>query len=504
MARSNLSRRVVSGVAVLSFGLLNVVAPAQAVSGVQIHAGENLGEVSIEDTAGVINRDRLMDALDELDFNEPTNVAVYTRDGEYSDDINTKTLEFARKSHPEWISAKAEDYGDYWADGLLIITLSVEGSGDGQIGTYFGEDRKVTTSQMESIHEAGYDDFNLSRWTDGVIAVADKASAIMNRPWYKSPALWWTVAAGGGGTGIVLISSAAMRSSRRNNFAQELQSGTEHLTNVTMDLDETEIAAKTLPTGSTHAAELERRFADFMSKYRESFDSQAKLEAAEKKYRSSSRGVDAAKKFKTDAQNLDLTDDAIIAAAALYTRSASWEDAWRAQTKPLADDLAQISTLIDGVDPELMGSAAALASYRETATQSLESLGNQLKAEQIDVDAALDELSDLRRGLTERLDEFAKAQIEAYAENEDEKEEMRREMERSRYSTASQGPRGGTILDVLNPGSLYWSVGSYNAGYTAGTNSVDQSRESSSSSGSVSTGYSGGGSFSGSGGSSRF
>lgn len=504
MARSILSKRVVSALAVLTFGLLSVVTPAHAVSGVQIRAGENLGTVSIDDTAGVINRDRLLDALDDVDFYEPTNVAVYTREGEYSDDINTKTLENAREHHPDWISSKAEDYGDYWADGLLIITLSVEGSGDGQIGTYFGEDRKVSTGQMDSIHEAGYDDFNLSRWTDGVIAVATKASSIMNRPWYKSPALWWTVAAGGGGTGIVVASVAAVRSSRRKSFAEELQSGTTHLTNVTMDLDETELAAKTLPTGSSHAAELERRFADFMVNYRQSFDAQAKLDAADKKYRSSSEGVEATKKFKTDAQNLDRTDDAIIAAAALYTRSASWEEAWRAQTQPLEDDLTQISTLIDNVEPELQASAAALASYREDATATLASLSTKLKTEEIDVDQALDQLSDLRKELTQRLDEFAKAQIDAFAENEDEKEQMREAMERSRQSTDYHGSRGGTILDVLNPGALFWSVNSYNAGYSSGTSSVAQARESASSSGSISTGYSGGGSFSGSGGSSRF
>lgn len=87
-------------------------------------------------------------------------------------------------------------------------------------------------------------------------------------------------------------------------MAQELQNGTGHLTNVIMDLDETETAAKTLPTGSTHAAELDRRFADIMSTRRDSFDSQAKLDAPEKKYRSSGRGVDAAQKIKTDARNL--------------------------------------------------------------------------------------------------------------------------------------------------------------------------------------------------------
>lgn len=152
---------------------------------------------------------------------------------------------------------------------------------------------------------------------------------------------------------------------------------------------------------------------------------------------------------------------------------------------------------------ELQGSAAALASYRERTTQSFESLETHLNDERIDVDAASEQLSELRRGLTERLDDFGKAQTEAYTEHEEEMERMRLEMEGTCYSTVDQSQRGGTILDVLNPGTLYWSVGSYNAGYTAGTNSVDQSRHSSNSSGSVSTGYSGGGSFSGSGGSSR-
>ncbi|MDR4533315.1 hypothetical protein [Glutamicibacter sp. PS] len=80
---------------------------------------------------------------------------------------------------------------------------------------------------------------------------------------------------------------------------------------------------------------------------------------------------------------------------------------------------------------------------------------------------------------------------------------MRKEMELTRYSTVGQGQRGGTVLDLLNLGILYWNVGSYNAGYTGATIAVDHSRQSSSSSGSVSSGYSGG-SFSGAGGSSRF
>ncbi|MCR2692910.1 DUF5129 domain-containing protein, partial [Salmonella enterica] len=79
---------------------------------------------------------------------------------------------YARTAHPEWISQKPEDHGDYWADGYFIITLSLEGPDSGQVGTYFGEDRKVSDELMEKIHEAGYEDFKQARWSDGIIAVA--------------------------------------------------------------------------------------------------------------------------------------------------------------------------------------------------------------------------------------------------------------------------------------------------------------------------------------------
>lgn len=496
--------RISSTVAVLALGLAGTIPAAHAANAVQIPAGQNLESVTIDDSTGSLNEQRLRDALEDLDFNEPTDVAVYARNGEYSDDINSKTLEYAKSTHPEWISKKPEDYGDYWADGLLIITLSIEGRGDGQIGTYFGEDRKVSEAAIESIHEAGYDDFNLSRWTDGVIAVADQASAIMNRPWYKHPALWISAGIAGFVAFVVGGLSLHTRSTRRKTFAGELQQGSSHLTNVTMDLEETELAARTLPSTSEHAIELEQRFTKFMTKYRACFEAQQALESTSKNERSGSDGVRLAKEFRETAQSLDQTDDAIIAASALYTRSASWQDAWHAQIKPLEEDLNDIRELLDDVEPELMASAAALASYRETATNELNELSVQLESEAITVDQALDGLSALRAELTEKLDIFAQAQVDHYAENAEEKADMQSELKKSRYESRTYNGRAGTILDVLNPASMYWRVSGYHHGYSAGVSAVSASREAASSSGGVSGGYSGGGSFSGAGGSSRF
>lgn len=496
--------RCSAAAAVVLLGLApGLPAAAASSSTIGVAAGANLEGISVYDTADVLNDEKIKDALSSIDFNEPTKVAVFSRQGEYSDDINSETLAFAREEHPEWISQDAEDYGDYWADGYFIITLSVEGHGDGQIGTYFGEDRKVSTSQMESIHEAGYEDFNLSRWTDGVIAVGAKGAKIMNRPWYKNPALWISTGAAGGAAGATGLVVLGVRASRRKEFEANLSTGREHLSNVTMDLDTTELSARTLPTGSRHAADLERRFADFMAKYRTLFARQQELEAATKKTRSSGSGVALSKDFIDTAQQLDATDDAIIAAAALYTRSATWQEAWRAQTAPILEDLAELPELLGGPDKKLGPAGSALRSFADTAQQEVQAVGTDLAAQVIDVDTALDRLSELRKQLTDRLDAYAAARIGAYAKSEAEEKQMRAKLRKQRY--ASTGTRsGGSILDVTSPAEFFWRVSAFNIGYQSAVKAVNSSRQAASSSSGVSTGYSGGGSFSGAGGSSRF
>lgn len=211
------------------------------------------------------------------------------------------------------------------------------------------------------------------------------------------------------------------------------------------------------------------------------------------------------------AQTLDLTDDAIIDAASLYTRDANWEAAWRRQIAPLLEDLNALPELTENStdaaedgDEEVRASVAALNSFAAQARNQLQRLGDELKSESIEVDDALDALSDLRVQLTEKLDALANAQIVTYAKSPEEEEEMRTELKRSRYDATNQRPRAvGTILDVSYPAAMYWSVGSYSTGYSQAVSSVDSSRSSGGSSG-VSQGYSGGGSFSGAGGSSHF
>jgi hypothetical protein len=453
--------------------------------------GHTPASLTIDDTAEILNAEKLNDVLGELDFREPTDVAIYTRTGEYSDNINRETLDYAREAHPEWISDDPDDYGDYWTDGLFIITLSVEDDGHGQIGTYFGEDRAVSEGRMEKMHAAGTDNFRQARWTDGVIDVAESGAELIGAPPISAGG-WAAIGIGGaGGAGAVTGITLAVRRSRREAFATALDKGSEHLTQVAMDLQETEIAATTFPAGSRYAAELEKKFNEFLDLYKSSDAERDELRGLDKKQRAKTANVDRAKAFQKNARKLDAVDDAISAASALYRRSPAWENAWSAQTKPLLDDLTALPSLVEDSTGDLAAPAAALTSYGQQARADVESLGADLATEAVTVDDALDRLSEMRAELTSKLEAFSEAQIAAFAKDESEADEMREEMRKSRRGSVRAG---GSILDLTYGYSYFWHVADYHAGYRAGTQSVESSRASASSSSGIS----------GSGGSSRF
>lgn len=523
LLRGRLGRAAALAAALL-IGGLSAAAPATALGSVDsagvgsaavAPAGKNLTGIVIDDTAdgglGVLNEAKIRAGLEEINFNEPTKVAIYTRDGLYEDNINTKTLLRARQKHPDWISSSDSDK---WADGLFIITLSVERRGGGQIGTYFGEDRKVGTGNEKAIQDAGKTNFRAADWTAGVLDVAQAAARKMNQPWYLSPGLWWPVGIGGGVVGIGAVVVSASRSNNRDRMAAGLASGKNSLTRVTMDLDNTELSARALPkTGSKHAADLEARFTSFMQRYRGLLTEQQELEATNKKQRSTSSVRDRAELFAVQAQDLDTVDDAIAAAAALYARTTGWRDAWRLQIAPLEEDLAGIPGIIQTGQSMSFGfwgsaeregtmsaASAALDAWLPTARQELQDVSAQMEAGSIEVDAALDRLVALRAELTQRLRDYSSAQIDAFAKTEREREEMHEQMDAAQSSSRR---RSGSILDITSP-TIFWSSVNYSTGYQSGVSSVESSRSSASSGGST-TGYSGGGgSFSGSGSSSRF
>lgn len=492
-----MSRPVARGGAVLAgilLFVLSIVFPAFAANAV---AGDDLVVV---DTAGRLDVPRLEQELADVDFYQPTTVVIYTYSGEYDDNMNELVLAFARSEHPEWISAD----GQKWADGLFIFVLDPDGR---QVGTYFGDDRSVSLEDQSSIQEAAKEDFRAAFWTDGVIAGVTKAATLINRPWYASPAFIGTSAvAGVAGVGT-WIGIVAVRSSRREKFVRELTRGGGHLTAVTMDLDMTELAARTLPADSSFAQRLEQRFHDFTGRYYGAVEDQQRLQIMTKRERSRSGSPEQAKKFADEAAEMDFVDDAIVNAAALLTRSATWEKAWAAQADPVREDVRAISTLLADPAAQGMASAQALESFRVTAESEIEKLGAGLRGETIAPEAALESLEALRGELSRLLREHSRALIEVYAKSNEERQSMEAAMERERR--ASQ-PRSGSILDTVYGPGQFWNPIVFSVGYSAGVDKVESARaaaasSSSFSSGGSSTGYgSSGGSFSGSGSSSHF
>lgn len=474
--------------------VLSIVFPGLAANAVDD------GDLIVVDHAGRLDVQRLEQELADVDFYQPTTVVIYTYSGEYDDNMNELVLAYARDEHPEWLSAD----GQRWADGLVIFVLDPDGR---QVGTYFGDDRSVSLEDQSAIQDAAKDDFRAAFWTDGVIAGVTKAASLVNRPWYASPAFIGTsVVAGVAGLGT-WIGIVAVRMSRREKFARELTRGGEHLTAVTMDLDMTELAARTLPTDSSFAQRLEQRFHDFTGRYYGAVEDQQRLQALTKRERSRSGSPEQAKKFADEAAEMDFVDDAIVNAAALLTRSATWEKAWAAQADPVREDVNALSTLLSDPAVQGMASMQALESFRVSAESQIEKLGAGLRGQTVAPEAALEALEALRSELSRLLRDHSRALIEVYAKSNEERQSMEAAMERERR--ASQ-PRSGSILDTVYAPGQFWNPLVFSAGYSAGVDTVESARaaaasSSSFSSGGVSTGYgSSGGSFSGSGSSSRF
>ena len=162
--------RKVLGVLLLAvIGLVGAAPAAVAVTPV---------DIVVEDRAGVLDENTLVPAVQAIEFYQPTKVAVYTYNGSASANLNEEVLRFARAEHPEWIS---ED-GQKWANGLFIFALDPVGR---QVGTYMGEDRKVSLEQREDIQNASKELLRDAQWTEGTIAGIERGADLINQPWYR-------------------------------------------------------------------------------------------------------------------------------------------------------------------------------------------------------------------------------------------------------------------------------------------------------------------------------
>lgn len=453
-------------------------------------------DVVVEDRAGVLDRNTLLPAINAIEFHSPTKVAVYTYNGSAADNLNEEVLRFARAQHPEWISAD----GQKWADGLYIFALDPVGR---HVGTYMGEDRKVSLDQRDDIQNATKDLLRDAQWTDGTIAGIRRGAELINQPWYRSAAFtvtaWVTGAAAALGAGAWLIVRAVTRAGTR----KEVERGDRSYASVTTDLDVTELNASTIPDESRYGSSVLEKHRTFLNRYNAATELSNRVHALTPRAMSRRSSLKLAREYADAAAELDALDDVIADSNALLNRGSTWPTAWDRQLAPFRSDLAGLEQLLSKRNGQGdSATAAALRSFRDQSVRDIERLTAQLTDGTVTPETALDRLRDARTHLSTLLKNHAETVIEGFARTEREANLMRREMQ-----TAQEGLDHGrrrtyepSILGTVYPSYYFFSVPVFNSGFNTGVGSVNSARG-----GGGTTGYgSSGGSFSGSGSSSSF
>ena len=477
--------------AVLALALLAVlgVAPAATASAPPI-------DIVVEDAAGVLYQPELLAAVQDIKFHNPTKVGIVTIDGTPGTDrLNSDVLELARTQHPEWISSD----GQKWADGLFILAVDPVAR---KVGTYMGEDRKVSLDQQSAIQGSAKELFAEAQWTEGTIAGIKKAAKLINQPWYQSAGFISSASVTGGIAVLGLGTRAAIRTNNRKKATAHLKRGDAGFANVSLDLPVTELNAKTIPASSTYGALVLEKYRNFSTLYNEASGLNQQSHAFSTKDLSKGANVKVTAKYADLAEELDRLDDVIADTNTLLNKYSGWGDAWDRQTSPLTDDLARLPELLGQSEAQGLPSTAALAAFHAQRTQGLQQLSADVQAGLTTPDAALDELRNIHVELTSLLQQHSEAMIGLYAKNSSERASMTKAMDRSRRDDVDSGP--ATILSSVSTWAMFYPVHAFSAGYSSGRSAVDTSRSGASSGGS-STGYgSSGGSFSGSGSSSSF
>lgn len=482
-----LMRRIGVIMLVLAASLLGVAAPSDAVSP---------SAVIVEDTAGVLDRNTLVPAVERIQFYEPTRVAAFTYNGKAEDNLNEEVLRFARSRHPEWISAD----GQKWADGLFIFALDPVGR---HVGTYMGEDRKVSLEQRSDIQEASKELFRDAQWTDGTVAGIRRAAELINQPWYRSAAFLITAWVTGGLAALGAAAWLIVRAVTRAACRKQIERGDRSYSNVSMDLDVTELNAGTIPESSRYGSRVLEKHRTFLTRYAAATELSNQVHALAKRSLSRRKNLKLARQFADSAAELDALDDVIADSNALLNPADTWPTAWDRQLAPFRKDLAGLEQLLAKRHGQGdSATASALRSFRDESLRNIERWTSELADGRITPEEALDRLYEARSRLSELLENHAETVIQGFARNEREARLMREQMQTAHEGLDHRRRRSyePSILGTVYPSYQFFSVATFNSGFNTGVSSVNSARG-----GGSTTGYgSSGGSFSGSGSSSSF
>ncbi|MEO2096531.1 MAG: DUF5129 domain-containing protein, partial [Brachybacterium sp.] len=171
----------------LLLALLAVLLPA-ALAPAPARA-EPPASVEVTDTTRSVDPEILEHRLAEIDFRTEVRLVVLVldvteHDLDPADDraLNDAVLDHARSSEPSLLSAD----GSHWADGTVILALDPENR---FLGSYGGEDVKLTEEQFADVQDAMRDPARDGDWDRSVEAGAEEYAALLLRPWWQRPAV---------------------------------------------------------------------------------------------------------------------------------------------------------------------------------------------------------------------------------------------------------------------------------------------------------------------------
>ncbi|WP_400158926.1 DUF5129 domain-containing protein [Arthrobacter sp. BPSS-3] len=485
---------VAAPAAAIVTGTTTAAGPTGEVRTDLVRAGTTPTDVVVVDRAGVLDLATLLPAVRRIEFYQPTKVAVYTYNGTASDNLNEEVLRYARAEHPDWISPD----GQKWADGLFIFALDPVGR---HVGTYMGEDRKVSPGARTDIQDASKDLLRDAQWTDGTIAGIRRGAELINQPWYRSTAFLISLWIGAGLAAAAAAAGLLVHWRTRVGCRRETAKGDAAYARVSMDLPVTELNAGTIPAASRYGGTVLEKHRSFLGRYDAATALSNRVHALTRRQQGKRSSLALARQFADAAAELDALDDVISDANALLNRSPLWPTAWDRQLAPFRRDLAGIEDLLrksHGAGDS--ATAAALRSFRDRNQGDMETWTADLAGGTLGPEDALDRLRDARTELTELLNRHAETVIEGFARTEREARLMRREMEEARSGTGGRKRPGyePSILGTVYPSTYFFSVPAFSSGFTTGVTSINSARGGT-------TGYGvSGGSFSGSGSSSGF
>lgn len=481
------------------------------------------GSVEIDDEQGVIDDpDALQGRLEGIDLREtaaPVDLKVVTldiaaHDADPSADtgLNDAVLDDARSEHPDWID------GEKWADGVVILAIDPEHR---KVGTYAGEDVKLSDGAFEDVQDAMKDDASDTAWADAFEAGAQKYADLLGRPWWRSPGaiIGAFIALFALGAGAVAALARGAGSRRRVRTARE------RFDDVRAKRQETDQAASRIPRDSAYGATILADVEDYRRAVDEAESTSSELPAHPGPlWGIGPASARRAKEFEKSVEVADRADDTIIGAAQLLGRTGEFRTAWEEERRPLDESLAAveqtIAEVLDPADADTDSDAdthveqgrttdsEAAADLRSTAQQvstDLEEVSTAYLDGGISPDDALERLDELTERLSVASERLREEAIGARSKDDDEVKVMRDaepEHFTSDFPTSVRGRRFARHPQDYVSGYSLSPVLWTGAWYGGATTALDTHRNPPASSGSTS-GYSGGG-FSGAGSSSSF